>query len=729
MNSRLTYVVKLVVRPSIVYAVLTVCILGPLLKPGYVLTWSMVSGPGNFSVYTLYGFEEWMHSLYPGSAPLDILSLGLRVMFPEWFGQKVLLITIFFLSGIGTYRLLGLAGVGEWGKYYAGFLYAVNPFIYTRLLAGQWWVCLGYALTPLALWSFNVFLREPSFRTSSLCVLFTSFVGIVYPQGLLLLLGLYVVTGIMNVMYAPRGVANIKKKVKFAVPAAGLFFLVNCYWLIPLLTAEGTLYHQITDGDRLQFAATSVTARGLLFDIASMHGFWRSGYVYAVELLPLWNIWFLILLFLAVLGATVHAFRSADPREGQEEAYGRYQSAALCVMWGATLFLAAGAASDVLKPGYEWLWSHVELLKGFRDSQKFVGVICLAYAFLGGLGVHRVEEFLNRSAAVSRKILARVLLVLLVSVPFVYTFTIFGFYNQLGSTDYPEGWYQAKEYFDQDTDQYRILFLPWHWFMDYEWLPNKSKRLMSPGASFFSQQVIHSDDHELPGAPSQSTNPASHYIDFLLKNRNDIRNVGELLGPLGVKYIVLVPEVDFDQYRFLYEQEDIVQELSNEEITVFRNEAYSGITYGVNSVRYVENLEELLQISSEENIMEHLFVLGTGDSRSWDSPQTHRVEALRESPARYRVDPSSAAYLVGTGYLGQSRSFWQYGGAPEYYNFGVVPAFPADAEEQELRYARFYDVYLPAGILSAIVGGALIGWLVFDMVLRNLFLRHPYKNS
>ena len=729
MNKGFTDVLALIVRPSTVYFVLALCILGPLLKPGYVLTWSMVAGPGNLGVYTLYGFEEWAHSLYPGSAPLDMLFLAVRVVLPDWFSQKILLIAVFFLSGVGAFRLVELAGVGAWGKYYAGFLYAVNPFIYTRFLAGQWWICLGYALTPFALWSFNTFLRSPSLRTSSRCVLFTSCVGIVYPQGLLLLLVMYLVTGIMNLAYSSQRIENLKKQAAFALPSVGLFCLINCYWLVPLLTSEGTLYHQITDADKLQFAATALTSRGLLFDIASMHGFWREGYIYAVDLLPIWEVWFLVILFLAVFGATVYAFRSAEHTENEEEKFARYQSVSLCLMWFLMLFLAAGAASDVLRPGYEWLWDHVEPLKGFRDSQKFVGLICLGYAFLGGLGVHRVQGFLRSSLKQSKRGILHVLLALLVSVPFVYTFTIFGFYNQVRSTDYPQGWYQAKTHLDQDQDRYRILFLPWHWFMDYEWLPNRSKRLMNPGQSFFSQQVIHSDDHEVPGVPSQSTNPANDYIGFLLQNRTTISNLGELLAPIGVKYIVLVPEVDFDQYGFLYDQEDIVQELANEEMTVFRNTAYSGITYGVNSVIYVDNLEEFLEISYQKDVTKHLFILGQGQDQTYGDLHPQRVLTSFKNPARYQVDGTDAAYLSGSGYLGQSGPDWQYGGGPDLYNLGFVPAFRADADVASLTYSRFYDVYLPSRIVSLIVVGGVVGCLVFGGYLRNFVQRRRGKGS
>ena len=729
MNKGFTSVLKLIGRPYIVYGVLALCILGPLLNPGYVLTWSMVAGPGNFGVNTLYGFEEWAHSLYPGSAPLDVLFLGARALLPDWVGQKILLIAVFCLSGLGAYRLVGLAGVVGWAKYYAGFLYAVNPFVYTRFLAGQWWICLGYALTPFALWSFNTFLRDPSVKTSGRCVLLTSVVGAVYPQGLLLLLVMYIVTGIMNLAYSPQRIFDFKRQLVFGIPSVGLFVLVNCYWLLPLLTTEGTLYHQITDADKHQFAATSLTSRGLLFDIASMHGFWRSGYIYAVDLLPLWEIWFLVILFLAVLGAMCYAVRAVEHPDSSEERYARYQSVSLCLLWFLMLFLAAGAASDVLRPGYEWLWDNVAPLKGFRDSQKFVGVICLGYAFLGGLGVHKVQVFLLNGFKGFTRGIPHFLLTLLVCVPLVYTFTIFGFYNQVKSTDYPEGWYQAREYFDQDPEEYRILFLPWHWFMDYEWLPNRSKRLMNPGPSFFSQQVLHSQDHEVPGVPSQSTSPANDYVEFLLKNRDDISNLGELLAPIGVKYIVLVPEVDFDQYGFLYDQTDIVLGLRNQEISVFQNAAFAGIAYGSNSVRHVDDFEEFLELSRNEDITKHLFLLGSGQDQMYGDLISPQVTASRETPAHYQIRGASTAYLAASGYLGQGGKFWRYGASPEFYSLGVVPVFRTDARETSLTYSRYYNIYLPSRIVSLMAFGGMIVWLIFGNTLRNFVSSRWYNPS
>jgi len=52
--------------------------------------------------------------------------------------------------------------------------------------------------------------------------------------------------------------------------------------------------------------------------------------------------------------------------------------------------LALGVANTYTRPFFEWLWNNFSFFRGFRDSQKFVMLLCLAYAFLGGLGVNEL---------------------------------------------------------------------------------------------------------------------------------------------------------------------------------------------------------------------------------------------------------------------------------------------------------------------------------------------------
>ena len=62
----------------------------------------------------------------------------------------------------------------------------------------------------------------------------------------------------------------------------------------------------------------------------------------------------------------------------------------MAIVWILSILLALGASSSFTLPLFEWLWNHWFIFRGFRDSHKFVGLILLAYAYLGGLEVTRL---------------------------------------------------------------------------------------------------------------------------------------------------------------------------------------------------------------------------------------------------------------------------------------------------------------------------------------------------
>jgi hypothetical protein len=53
--------------------------------------------------------------------------------------------------------------------------------------------------------------------------------------------------------------------------------------------------------------------------------------------------------------------------------------------------------------------------------------------------------------------------VLILGVPLLYSFTIFnGFYRQIEPRDYPPEWYEINEFLLNDTEDFDVLFFPWH---------------------------------------------------------------------------------------------------------------------------------------------------------------------------------------------------------------------------------------------------------------------------
>ncbi len=74
------------------------------------------------------------------------------------------------------------------------------------------------------------------------------------------------------------------------------------------------------------------------------------------------------------------------------------------------------------------------------------------------------------------------------------------------------------------------------------------------------------------GIETQSRKPEQLYMQSLLRNRDKIGNFGELLTPLNIKYVILLKEVDYQNYDFLYEQKDLKDIFENGKIVLFENE-------------------------------------------------------------------------------------------------------------------------------------------------------------
>jgi hypothetical protein len=63
---------------------------------------------------------------------------------------------------------------------------------------------------------------------------------------------------------------------------------------------------------------------------------------------------------------------------------------ALGVIWIIGFILATGIHGPFGGINH-WLYDHT-ILKGFRDSQKFVAMLVFSYAILGGLGINKIKS-------------------------------------------------------------------------------------------------------------------------------------------------------------------------------------------------------------------------------------------------------------------------------------------------------------------------------------------------
>ena len=549
------------------FAALSLLVFYPLVEPGYVLTLDMIFAPN--TDYVRFGLET-KGPLYYGRLPflaaLDVATL----VVDDWLVQKVVLLVLPVLCGLSMYvacdertRLAAL---------FAGTLYAVNPFVYVRLLAGHWYFLLGYAFVPLAVVAVDRFLDPDGDGSLVWAVGWTTLVSVFDPHATVLVaLGggcLWLVrmwTGLRSESQRRSALAVARRFGTFCLAATAL----NAYWLVPASVAAfggGTQLTTISDVDLSVFSARGTVAGNVPLSVAMLYGFWRGGVTTTADLFPLWvvGLLFAVVLFLTVSGG-VRRWTDANVRG--------------VVLASVVAFvLSLGVSSPFSEPLFRTLTDVIPVLRGMRDSQKFVGLVVFGYAFLGAHGVDHLvptgrPDVQPVGSSLDHHSLLRVGLVALVLLtPLAYTAPMFaGFTGQLDSTTYPDSWGAANDHLD-DSGGGRALFLPWHGYLSVSWT---DRRIATPAPLFFDGPVVASQRLEVGGIETRATDPTHCRVGAALADPTD-STLGDELAAVGVEYVVLAHEADYRRYESLADHAAFSVAFAGDAITVYENEAFDG---------------------------------------------------------------------------------------------------------------------------------------------------------
>lgn len=673
------------VSPPVIFLFLALAIMGPLLLPGYILTLdSTIAFNSDPSSY-LVGFKSLATSVFAAtdnSAPFSLLMQLLSNIIPLWVIHKVVLFLAFFLAAIGVARLPFLKGIGG---YYAAAFYVLNPYVYVRFLAGQWGLLLGYALTPFAVKAFYDLLEERTLKNGIRVALLATLVGFAQMHSLALLAFIWLVLLLVWIAIHRSDPRRLALAIALA-SSVGIFLLINLYWLVPTMIDLGggdTVLGQFMEADMALYRPRAISSLGILFDVASLHGFWRPGFLYTEDFLVVWWLPFMAMFFLGVLGFVTHV-RSKRTS---------WMVWALGVLAILAFILALGAATSLTKPLFTSLWSIIPGFSIFRDSHKFVAILALAYAFLGGLGVQYLARGTEGPGALRKRNWRRFLLPGVLVLPLVYTFPMIGLAGQVQTTDFPSEWHDVRAVLRADQDDFHVLFLPWHMYMVYDWLPNRDKSLANPAPLFFGTDVIAGDNIEF-GTFSQSVEPISRYVEFLISRSEDLDNFGELIAPLNIRYVILVNEADYEDYAFLHEQEDLNIVLQGRGITLFQNQYPTGRAYAVDSVVSLGSLEEFLEISREQDVLSHAYVLEAGKASNQEIPAKEQAPELlmteQRGLARYRLSETDRPYTVFVTRHASTNGKWSLSGQdPELMNLGMMPTFSREGGGDTVVFTRW----------------------------------------
>ncbi len=671
--------------PFFAFFFLSIILLGELLSPGYIFTLDMIFPPYKDLMETIYGIEQFFPIYISTQNPLYFFIGISGQIFPMWFVQKIFLFLIFVLSGISAYHLC--PSEMKSAKYFAGFIYMINPFVYVRFLAGHWKILLAYSVVPFAIKAFMDLLEKQDRKKLIEALLWITLVGVFNVHILIMTLGVFSILFLFKIIQIWKEADKRNELLKNISLLCISYLVLNAYWLLPTLTAKSTIVDQMGTED-LEVFATKSSAFNTAFTTASLYGFWREGYIYTKDILPLWYLLFVFILFLAVNGFSSYY---------RDKKIGIYVKG-IC----ATAIIGFILGSGIYGPFsgvFESLYSNISFFRGFRDSQKFVILIVLAYAFLGSLGISIFANDLKDKDR-RKKIFSILIIILALLTPFVYSFTIFnGFWGQLKPFNYPEDWYEINDYLNNDPQEFKILFFPWHAYMDFKWLPNAQKRSLDPSASFFDKPVINGENAEIGSVFTYSSSPQQKYIQFLLDKKDQIDNFGELTTPLNIKYILLTKEADYKKYFFLFDQIDLELVGETENFYFFRNKHEVERIYEVDSITYTKDWDEFLERSRNEDITQSIYLLGNPSGNTPDNTSRRFLEYEKKSPVKYELEEiPSKKYVVFTEPYSE---YWEYGGEKPIPAYGVVNAYEVkEANDMEIIYENFYSVYLPSYVIS-----------------------------
>lgn len=522
-------------RYSIFFCFVATIILWQLLFPGYILTLDMVMGPDVFS-----GVDP---SQYLNAAPLSMLLSGFHFLLPVWLIQKILLFGLFFLMGFLSFTFLPVPPKNT-VRLFASLFYTINPFVYTRFLAGHWTLLFAYALLPAFIHFVFTYKDNPTFK-NSLKIFGMLWLISIFSLHFFVIAVLFLLCGSISLYVRAQPTLN-KKKFQNLLLGLMVFGITNAYWIVPASRDQNRFENRFDLAHLHAFEPVGHGSVSPLLNILSLHGFWAEGTVWGQQfhwLLEYPIFWLLLSIFLSlVLIGCISLIQNQKTR----------------VL--GFLFLVAAIGSVVCSTGISqtpfqkfnmFLYQYLPFWKGFRDSQKLTGILALCYTVFSAYGVNTIFEFFLKH---KKSWTEEVFRVVLYSLIFGFGFFMWGgFRGQIQPVWYPSDWYQAKKEVEILQGEEKVLFLPWHGYLSFQF--NHNILLANPASLFFGSKAVVSKSIELKGLYDQETDVSYRHIDTVVTSKTlDHNEILDVLLSKGIKYIIFSQDLqgkDPLSYSFL----------------------------------------------------------------------------------------------------------------------------------------------------------------------------------
>lgn len=459
-------------------ALLTALVLGPLARPGFVLTYDMVTVPEQELTPDALG----LGSALPRAVPQDAVLALLTSVVPGAVVYRVVLVAVVFGAALGAGMLLPRARPAV--QAVAASAYVWNAYVAERLVIGHWTLLVAYAVLPWLLrQAMAVRGGEPGALPRALLLVATASLT---PTG-----GILASAVLLLVVVAPRRPAGVPARRRLlAVMGCALF---QVPWMLPAALTPTSLASDPAGVD--VFAAHADSPLGLLGSVLTLGGIWNTDVVPASR-----GLWTAAVVTAVWVGLAIVGLRDLVA------ALGRAATVAVAVLTACGIVLAvAGSVDGVLA------WA-VEQLPGaglLRDGHKFLAWYALALAPAVALGAARVAVAAARfsASAVSATLVVGAAAVLpLAALPDL----AWGVAGRLEPVEYPDSWVEVRAVLRAQPAKGALAVLPYQPFRSFAW--NDQRTVLDPLPRYAGVETVVPDDLTVNGTTLAGEDPRAAQV-------------------------------------------------------------------------------------------------------------------------------------------------------------------------------------------------------------------------
>jgi hypothetical protein len=477
---------------------LAALVLGPLARPGFLLSYDMVTVPRQELVPDALGLGSGL----PRAVPLDAVVALLTQVVPGEMVYRVALAGILAGGALGAATLLPQESVTV--RAIAAAAYVWNAYVAERLVIGHWGLLVGYAVLPWLLRAALAVRRREraALPTALLMVALAS----ITPTGGVL------ASGVLLVVVALPGTHRVRP---LAIAAAGCVVL-QLPWLVPGALTPASL---TSDPRAVEaFAAHADSPLGLVGSVLTLGGIWNSDVVPESR-----SLWSSAIVSLAWMGLALGGASRLRQIMGGS---GALALAVLAVL-GIVLSLAGAFGG-----GLAWAVEHVPGAGLLRDGTKFLAWYSLALAPAAALGAARLASSVTRwsGGLVSATVVVGTAAVLpLAALPDL----AWGVAGRLSPVQYPLGWNDVRDALQREPAAGALVVLPYQPYRSFDW--NDRRTVLDPLPRYVGVETVVPDTLTVGGRRLAGEDPRAEAAAEAL----DAPDPAARLRRLGVGWVAV----------------------------------------------------------------------------------------------------------------------------------------------------------------------------------------------